>query len=499
MPTKLKIASMASECDPYSKTGGLADVARSLPRAIKRLGHKIIAITPLYTQIIDTKKFELKKIAEGIQIPVSDGVFLEANFWHGELMKRLPIYFIENNKYFGRKKELYGSERENARFFFFNVAALELLKHIDFHPDVIHCHDWHTGLIPYFLKNRYKNDPFFEHTATIFTIHNLMFQLGHDWWRIPKDLKDEGRTPLPVFEHNSALEHINFAKRAIMNADLINTVSENYAKEILTKDFGEDLNILLNNRRKKLFGVMNGIDYREYNPETDPGLIQSYVPDSIEKKSKNKEYVQKYFELPANKEIPVIAMVTRITEQKGFDLLKDIFEDIMRLEVQFIIMGTGEKNYEKFFQDMKKKYPKKVGLHLEFDRNKATLIYAGSDIFLMPSRFEPCGLGQLISLRYGCIPVVRATGGLVDTITDYNPKTKKGNGFVFRGYDAKEFLTAIVRAVEIYKHKDLWDVLIQRGFQVSFSWKIPAKKYVTLYRKALRNKKQANHNGNDKK
>ncbi len=493
MSKPLKIVSIASEVDPYSKTGGLADVARSLPKALKRLGHKVIVITPFYAKIIDTKKFGLKKIFENEKIELSQDVSLAANFWQGELMDGLPIYFIENNQYFGRRKALYGSKHENARFFFFDLAALRLLKLLDFQPDIIQCHDWHTGLIPYFLRGRFKNDEFFTKTATIFTIHNLIFQFGHNWWQVRKDLRDDGRSPLPKFEHCPALERINFAKRAIMNADLINSVSEQYAEEIQTKDFGEDLNIILKNRQDRLYGIVNGIDYNDYNPQTDPGLKENFGLSTLSRRGKNKEYLQKYFGLPAKTDVPLIGMVTRITEQKGFDLLMPVFDDLMALNIQFVIMGSGDKEYEKFFRAIQKKYPKKVGIHLEFDAKRATLIYAGSDIFLMPSRFEPCGLGQLISLRYGSIPVVRAIGGLVDTITDFNPSSGNGNGFVFNRYKPSAMLIAVTRAVETFKHKQIWQQLINNGLQESLSWKIPAKKYVTLYRRAIKLRK-ANNN-----
>lgn len=487
---KLKIVSVASEVAPFSKTGGLGDVARSLPKAIRRLGHRVIAITPLYSSIIDPKRHHLKQIFPEFKLELSKDQSIEASAWQGELMGGLPIYFIENNKYFGQRKSLYGSAHENARFFFFDLAVIKLLKLLNYQPDIIHAHDWHTGLIPYFInKGRYKNDPFFSETAIIYTIHNLTFQFGHNWWETAKELKDDGRSPLPPFGHTEEIERINFAKRAIVSADLINAVSENYAKEIMTKDFGEDLNIILKNRKNKVFGVVNGIDYNDYNPQTDPGLAENYGPLTLEKKAANKEYLQKEFNLPVNPSIPILGMATRITEQKGFDLLINIFEDLMKLNIQFVIVGSGEKKYEKFFTDIKKKYPDKVGVHLEFDHKKASLIYAGSDIFLMPSRFEPCGLGQLISLRYASIPVVRAIGGLVDTISDFNPKTKKGNGFVFYNYDPKEFFVAIVRAIELYNNKELWLALVQNGFRESLSWKIPAQKYVKLFRKAMRFKK----------
>jgi starch synthase len=491
---KLKIVHVSSEVEPFSKTGGLADVASSLPKAIKELGHEVIVVTPFYTAITNRRKFGLKSIAEDIGVELSEGITLPANFWQGKLDGELPIYFIENNKYFGRRKALYGSEHENARFFFFDLAVLKLLKTIKFQPDLIHCHDWHTGLIPYFLKRRFKKDEFLTKTATLFTIHNLLFQFGHNWWKVRSDWKDDGVSRLPKFGHTPKVERINFAKRAIINADLVNAVSEQYAEEILTKDFGQDLHRILQHRKDKLFGIVNGIDYKDYNPKTDPGLYRNYDVSSLNKKAENKKYLQKYFKLPTNSKIPILGMVTRITEQKGFDLVMRIIEDILMLDLQFVIMGSGEKTYESFFRKFQKKYPKKIGIHLEFDAQRATSVYAGSDMFLMPSRFEPCGLGQLISLRYGSIPIVRAVGGLADTVTDFNPRTEKGNGFVFHRYSSKALLMAIARAVENYKYSKTWVDLVKNGMKQSFSWEIPAKKYLTLYRKTIKQRRK-NHNG----
>ncbi|MFA6255228.1 MAG: glycogen/starch synthase [Patescibacteria group bacterium] len=492
---KLQIVHIASEVEPFSKTGGLADVTSSLPKAIKKIGHRVIVITPFYNELIDPKKYNLKLIAEEIDLPLSEGVTMKVNFWQGELAEGLPIYFVDNNKYFGRRKTIYGSEHENARFFFFDLAALKLLKIIDFKPDLIHCHDWHAGLIPYFIKRRFKDDPFFEKATTLFTIHNLLFQFGHNWWQVKGKLRDNGTTRLPKFEHSAKLERINFAKRAIINADLINTVSEQYAQEILTKNFGQDLHRILKNREDRVFGIVNGIDYKDYNPKTDPGLEQNYDFNSLEKKLENKKALQKYFNLPVDTHIPLVGMVTRIAEQKGFDLLMKIIEDVLKMEVQFVIMGSGEKTYESFFKKIQKQYPKKVGIHLEFEAKKATLVYAGTDMFLMPSRFEPCGLGQLISLRYGSVPIVRAVGGLADTVTNFNPQRKYGNGFVFDSYNHRSLLIAIVRAIETYNHREVWQALVKKGMQQSFSWEIPAKKYLTLYRKAI---KQRQSNANNK-
>ncbi len=482
---KLQIAHIASEVEPYSKTGGLADVTSSLPKAIKKIGHKVIVITPLYDEIIDSKNFEL--VAENVELELSKDITMKINFWKSELEKNLPIYFVDNSQYFGRRKTLYGSEHENARFFLFDLAALKLLEIINFQPDIIHCHDWHSGLVPYFLKRRFNKDEFFKKTATIFTIHNLLFQFGHNWWKVKGKLRDDGNSRLPKFGHSPTVERINFAKRAIINADIINAVSEKYAEEILTKNFGQDLHRILLNRKDKLFGIVNGIDYKDYNPKTDPGLEKNYDFSSLSNKLENKKHIQKYFGLPLKEKTPVLGMVTRITEQKGFDLVLNIIEDILKLDIQFVIMGSGDKTYENFFRKIQKKHPKKVGIHLEFDAFKSTSVYAGTDMFLMPSRFEPCGLGQLISLRYGSIPIVRAVGGLADTITDFNPKTKKGNGFIFSSYDSKALLIAIVRAVEAYKYPDVWNELVKKGMQQSFSWEIPAKKYLALYRKAIKN------------
>ncbi|MBU1164547.1 glycogen synthase [Patescibacteria group bacterium] len=490
MAKKLKIVHFCSEVEPFSKTGGLADVASSLPKAIKGVGHDVIIVTPLYSEVTDLKKFKLKKIIEDIKIELSEGVHMEADFWQGELEKGLPVYFVENNKYFGKRKSLYGSEHENARFFYFDLAAIKLLKLINFQPDIVHCHDWQTGLIPYFLKRRYAKDEFFKNTATIFTIHNLLFQFGHNWWKVRSNLRDDGYSRLPKFGHTPAIERINFAKRAFINSDIINAVSEQYAEEIITKDFGQDLHRILKNREDRLFGIVNGIDYDDFNPKTDPGLYKKYDPNSLNKKAENKKYLQKYFGLPVDPDIPLIGMVTRIAEQKGIDLVMPIMEELLKLDIQFVIMGSGEKHYESFFKKMQKKYPKKVGTHLEFDAKRATSVYAGTDLFLMPSRFEPCGLGQLISLRYGSIPIVRSVGGLADTVTDYNAKTKKGNGFIFHSYNHKALLISLVRAIESYKYNENWNDLVKRGMEQSSSWEIPAKKYLVLYRKAIKQRQK---------
>lgn len=482
----LKIASITSEVDPYSKSGGLGDVARSLPKALKRLGNEIIIITPLYEKIIDTKKFNIKPIAKNIELLVSEGIKVKVDFLKTDIMKGLSVYFVANKEHFAKRKTLYGSRHENSRFMLFDLAALELLKFINFSPEIIQCHDWQTGLIPYFLKGRFKNEQFFKKTATVFTIHNLVFQMGKNWWEVRNGNKDDGYRKLPPF-HSEKLENINLAKRAIINADLINTVSEQYAEEILTKDFGEDLHRILKNRKDKLFGIINGIDYNEYNPQKDPGLAKNYDSNSINKKVYNKEALQKLFKLPQDKKIPVIGMTSRIAEQKGFEILLDMIDFLMRHKVQLLIMGDGDKNLIKKIQKKVKKYPRRIS-YMPFNKHKETLTYAGADLFLGPSRFEPCGINQLISLRYGCIPITRAIGGLADTVTNFNPQTGKGNGFNFKYYNPIDLLMATVRALETYKYKDVWKNMVEKSMKQSFSWEIPAQKYIVLFKKAIQNK-----------
>ncbi len=489
MATKLSIVSIAAEVAPFSKAGGVADVARSLPKALKRLGHDTIVVTPLHGSI-DRGQWKLEQIAANVPVHIDDTATRQADFWRGELMEGLPVYFIDNHKYFSSHRTIYGTTMQNRRYLFFNLAVFKLLNFLKLSPDILQCHDWQTGLIPHFLNTRFQENPLFANAHTLYTIHNLTFQFGKDWWKVPPELRDDGRSPLPSFTDVDSIERVNFAKRAILNADVINTVSETYAHEILTRQFGQDLHRILTNRRDRVFGIVNGIDYYDYNPATDPGLYRNYDTDSLQTKAKNKLFLQRELGLPEDETVPVVGMVSRVTEQKGFDLLKEIAEPLLRLDLQIAILGGGEKQYINFLRALRRKHPKKFSGHFEFSTDLATRFYAGSDMFLMPSRFEPCGLGQLISLRYGSVPIVHATGGLVDTITDFNPKTDKGNGFVFKTYDSRDMLVAVARALEAYKQPKVWEGLVQYAMQQSYSWEIPARKYVTLYRKLLLVKRQ---------
>ncbi|MEA3464231.1 MAG: glycogen/starch synthase [Patescibacteria group bacterium] len=492
MQKKLKIVHIASEIAPFSKTGGLADVARSLPKAIKRLGHGVIVVTPLYGRVINKKEHNLKLIFDNIKVYLNSKEAISVNYWRGYLMKELPVYFIENKKYFSKRKTLYGSTHENARFLIFDVAALKLISLLKYETDIVHCHDRQAGLIPFYLKTDFRYSKTLRKAKTIFTIHNLIFQMGKNWWEVPSDKKDYGRKRIPHIADPN-IEYINFAKRAILSADIISTVSEQYREEIMTKKFGQDLHRILKNREDRLFGIVNGIDYNAYNPQNDPGLFKNYNYKKIHRKKLNKAYLQKKFGLAIKKEIPLFCATSRVTFQKGFELIFQILDHLLSIDLQIIIMGDGDNEYIRRFKKYQKKYPQKI-VWLPFSKNQKyeTLVYAGSDFFLLPSHHEPCGINQLIAMRYGCVPIVRKVGGLYDTVENFDPINKRGTGFSFDKFDSFSLFGAIIRALETKKYKNAWRDIMVRAMRESNSWEIPAKKYISLYMKAIKNNKVRN-------
>ncbi len=491
MTKPLKILFITTELEPFCKAGGLGDVSQSLPKALLEMGHDVKIIMPLHG-VIDEEKHDIKLVKKDLKVKIDQNNEINFRIKKGYLTEDLPVYFIDKYRYFRSRGKIYGYDDGNQRFMFFCFAVLKTIEKIDsLQPDIIHCNDWQTGLIPYLLKTRFNNNEF-KKIRTLFTIHNLTFQAGKDWWTIKRRERDDGVSELPDFKDKYKIDRINFTKRGILNADIVSTVSEQYAKEITQQKFGQELHDILleKDEEKKFYGIINGIDYKEYNPKTDPGLKANYDHDSLDKKNINKKYLQKKFGFEIDDDIPLIAMATRITEQKGFDLIIEIIDALLRLKMQLILVGSADLYYKKIFKKLSEKNPKKVAARLKFETKNITSVYAGSDMFLMPSRFEPCGLGQMISLRYGSIPIVRETGGLSDTITNYNPRTGQGNGFVFKTYDPKDLLVTIVRALENYKYKDAWLKLVRNGMQESFSWTAPAKKYVLLYRKILKLKQE---------
>ncbi len=486
MSKKLKIVHIASEVAPFSKTGGLADVTRSLPKALKRQGHELMVITPFYSKVINVQEHKLELIFENVNLRLNSKESVKVNYWKGYLMESLPVYFVEYKRFFSKYKRIYGSSHENARFLVFSVAALKLISLLKFSADIVHCHDWQTGLIPYYLKTDFRYSKTLKKAKTIFTIHNLIFQLGRNWWEVPSEKKDYGRGKIPHIS-DPQLEYINFSKRAILSADIINTVSEQYREEILTRHFGQDLQRILKNREDRLYGIINGIDYNSYNPEKDETLHANYTPFKWANRIKNKTYLQKKLKITVDKNIPIICNTSRVTYQKGFRLILDTIDSLLKLDVQLVFMGDGSKEYIKELKKLQKKFPDKL-VWIPFDQKLETLFYAASDFFILPSNHEPCGINQLIAMRYGSVPIVREIGGLHDTVDDFNPATGKGTGFTFKEDDKMILYATVVRALENYHHKKMWQSLMKRVMRRSNSWEIPAKKYVELYKRALEKK-----------
>ncbi len=492
MSKKIKIVEIVSELPPFSKSGGLADVACSLPKAISKFGHKVKIITPLYGKIINKEKHNLKLIKENVEVHLNSKESVKVSYYKGYLKEDIPVYFIENKKYFSKRKDLYCSSVDNTRFLVFNVASLKLISLLKLEVDIVHCHDWQTGLIPFYIKHHFRYAKNLEKVKTVFTIHNIIFQLGHNWWEIPIERRDRGRKKIPHIS-DERIEDINFTRRAILSADAISTVSEQYREEIISnKFFGQDLNKILKNREDRFFGIVNGIDEKAHNPKNDPNLFKNYsIKSALKKRKENKRHVQEKFGLAVDPKIPLICTTSRITFQKGFELVEKISKELMKLNLQIIIVGTGDKNYFKPLKKLARKYPHKLVVIPSHDAciKNETQLYAGSDFFLLPSHQEPCGINQLKAMRYGCVPIVRGVGGLHDTVDNFNPETGKGTGISFKRFSRYALYGAIIRAMETYKRKDSWGGIVERAMKKSSGWEIPARKYIQLYRKVLKNKR----------
>ncbi|HLG21205.1 MAG TPA: glycogen synthase GlgA [Candidatus Manganitrophaceae bacterium] len=476
---KLHIVMAVSEAVPYAKTGGLADVIGALSKALSARGAAITIFLPLYEQI-DRNRFSLKSTGHTFDVPVSNRREEAELFTHQR--EGLTYYFVKKDRYF-KRPGLYGTNEgdypDNAeRFVFFSRAVLEAAKALELRADVIHCHDWHTGLIPVYLKTLYASEPLFQKTASLFTIHNLGYQgifWHHDWPLL--------NLPWDYFNHD-ALEFygkINFLKGGLVFADALSTVSPKYAKEIQTAAYGHRLEGVLAGRKKDLYGILNGIDTEEWDPSRDLYIPFQYHSKNLAGKEKCKAALQKELGLPVDKGIPLLAMITRLTEQKGVDLAAEVFEKVLRQGAQWVILGSGEKRFEALFEALGKKHPRRAFIKVAYDNGLAHRIEAGADIFLMPSRYEPCGLNQMMSLRYGTPPVVRATGGLDDTVTQFDPKTLQGNGFEFKSFTPTAFLRRIQNALSLFREKKRWKALIQNGMGGDYSWNASADKYLKLY------------------
>lgn len=471
----MKLLFAAAEAAPFIKTGGLADVIGALPRALKQAGADIRVVLPKYKGIPDAykEKMTLKGVTQvqlgwrsqycGIEEYDDDGI---------------PIYFVDNEFYFGRDG-VYGYGDDGERFAFFNKAVLDMLPEIGFKPDVIHCHDWHTGMVPLLLQDKYAHDPFYDNIQTVYTIHNLLYQ---------------GVFPYAVFGELLGLDNrhftdggaeyygnVNFMKAGIVYSGKVTTVSPTYAHEIRTAYYGYGLDGLLSSIGDKLTGIVNGIDTKSYNPNTDKSLATRYK-SSIAKKRENKTALQAELGLPVNIKTPLIGIVSRLVEPKGLDLVVRVLDELLYgNDVQVVVLGTGEAEYEEWFRQAAYRHPNQLSVQIRFSEALSRNIYAASDMFLMPSMFEPCGISQLLAMRYGSVPIVRETGGLNDTVHAYNEYTGTGNGFSFASYNAHDMLHTIRRALAFYNEDAHWKKIVQNGMSEDFSWLASAKEYLNIY------------------
>lgn len=474
----MKVLFVASEGHPFIKTGGLGDVIGSLPIALNKEKVETRIIMPLFGDIPPHFKEQMKFMCD-FKVPVGwrkQYCGLKTMEYQG-----VTYYFIDNEYYF-KRPGFYGYYDDAERFSFFSRAVLEALPFLGFSPDILHCHDWQTGLVSLFKHAFYAGNPDYAGMRTVFTIHNLAYQ-GIFPHQILGELLGLG---YEYFTHDKLefYDCVNYMKAGIVYSDLVSTVSPTYAREVQYPFYGEKLDGLLRDKSYKLSGILNGIDTVRFNPETDPALFVNYK-DSLEAKLENKLKLQEQLGLKVDADIPMVGMITRLVRQKGVDLLSHVLEEMVQEEeVQLVILGTGEQQYEGFLSHMAYRYPKNISAKIMFDETLAQRIYAGSDMFLMPSLFEPCGLGQLIAMRYGSVPIVRETGGLKDTV-QYFYQDKEGNnignGFSFANYNAHELLFTMKKAIEVFENKELWPKVVLNALNSDYSWKNSAKEYIKLY------------------
>ncbi len=492
---KYKILFVTSEVVPFMKTGGLADVSAALPQALAELGHEVRIVVPKYGAV-DDRKYKIHEVVRLKDLQVNIGgkevIFsLKSCFLPGQRI-RVQIYFLDNEEYFGSRNSLYtdsmtGKDHKDndERFILLNLSVFELIQKLGWIPDIIHCNDWQCGLIPAYLKTVYKDVEQFSEFKTLFTVHNLAYQGMFPTSKFKNTGLPEELNSTKGIQQNGK---INFMKSGLLFADLINTVSNTYADEIRTSnELGAGLKDVLAKRKKDLYGIINGIDTKVWNPEKDKHLPKKYTIKTIEAKQVNKKVLTERFGLEYKEDVPIFGIISRLYDSKGIDLVQKIFPDLMKMDVQLILLGTGDKTYHTFFDRMSTKYKNKFASYLGFNDELAHIIEGGADIFLMPSKYEPCGLNQMYSLKYGTIPVVRETGGLADTVIRYDEKTGEGTGFMFKKYDAKAFLKEIKRAVSVFGDKKAWVKIMKAGMKSDFSWNSSAKKYIELYKTVLSN------------
>lgn len=484
----MNILMVAAECVPFIKTGGLADVVGTLPKYLKQQGHDVRIIIPKY-RLIDGMKYNLQTLPYKLSVFVGkeqENFRIKTCMLDGDI----PVYFIENLRYFNRLGVYgddsgvgYGDNRE--RFIFFSKAAIEAVKAIMFRPDIIHCHDWHTGLIPAYLKTVNLNDGFFWNTSTIYTIHNIAFQgsfdaastlpmAGFSW----EDYKSDKLEFYNTF---------NYMKAGLAYTDIISTVSPTYAKEI-QGPAGKGMEVVLQTRKNDVYGILNGIDYSYWNPETDKNLVANFSLSDYTNKKVCKKYLQEKCGFKQDENAFMLGCVSRFDMQKGFDLIMDVIGKLVNHNIQIVVLGSGDRYIKDSMLYLKSLYPDKLAVFTDYNEPLSHQIYAGVDAFLMPSKFEPCGLSQIIAMAYGTTPIVNKTGGLSDTVTDFSSGNLNGNGFVFDFYKGERFIDAVMRAYDIYKNPFLWNKVVENAFSTRFSWTKSVREYEKMYDVAAKRK-----------
>jgi starch synthase len=478
----VKIAVVASECVPFSKTGGLADVIGALPPALAARGHEVSVITPRYRGISAGSV-----AAANLTVPL-DRMLHFPSVLEGGVVNGVHHFLVDYPPFFARNG-LYGDAGEGywdnpERFGLFSRAALEFLRRQG-RADVLHCHDWQAALVPILLKTQYAADPLVGRTPVVFTLHNLGYQ-----GRYGPDLLDRLLLPRQLYDtaHLEYWGDVNLLKGALIFSDALTTVSPRYAEEIQTLEFGHGLDGVLRGRATDLFGILNGVDYHAWDPATDPHLAANYTPEKLEGKRACKKDLLKRFGLPADElKRPVVGVVSRFAPQKGFDLIEAAAEELMRSDLLLVALGAGEPHYEELFRRLAERFPKRVAVRVAYDNALAHQIEAGADMLLMPSRYEPCGLNQIYSLKYGTVPVVRATGGLDDTVEMFDPRTGAGTGFKFSSYTAEALVDAVRQALHVYKNSPpAWRTLMRNGMAKDFSWEASAAAYEKLFARMVK-------------
>lgn len=490
MEGSLRILFVAAEVAPFARTGGLGDVVGALPKALAALGHDVRVVIPLYQTVRDGH-FPLTELLPDLQVPLIIGtrttrVWQSAVPGQGTDAAQVPVYLIEDDQFFARPG-LYGDDNgdypDNAiRFTFFCRAVLALAARLDVFPQVFHCHDWQTALIPAYLRVFPWLDTRLSTTVTVYTVHNLAYQGIFPAWAFPLT-----GLPSALFQPDGVefFGSMNLMKAGLLYADALTTVSPSYAEDICTPDLGNGLEGVLRARRDSLTGILNGADYTVWDPKQDLRIAAPYDATDLTGKAACKKALLQMFNLPPDLNVPLIGMISRLVDQKGFDLLAAALERLLTLDLRFVILGTGYAPYEEFLARLSTTFPQKIGVRLSFDDTLAHQIEAGSDYFLMPSRYEPCGLNQLYSLKYGTIPIVRATGGLKDTVEPFNLVTGQGTGFVFQEASGEALLTAVNNALSVFGNPKAWQQLVQNAMAQDFSWSQSAARYVELYQRTL--------------